>query len=293
MIEQLDLRGPDAPEPRQVEADVRRALDEDIGPGDASGSLVDPALRACARIVCRESAVLAGMPWARACFLALDPGCRFVLARQDGARLQPGDTVLRIEGQARALLAAERSALNFLQLLSGTATTTAAWVQRLAGSRTRLLDTRKTLPGLRIAQKYAVRCGGGLNHRLGLYDAILLKENHIAACGSIAAAVAAARRQYPSLSVEVEVENEHELGQAIEARPDRVMLDDYPRPRLAAAVAALRAAGIESEVSGGLDERALEAVLACGVDFISVGALTKHLRAIDLSMRIEGPTAPG
>lgn len=207
----------------------------------------------------------------------------------DGERVTAGATLCLLAGPARALLSGERTALNFLQLLSGTATVTSRYASRVAGTRTKILDTRKTLPGLRLAQKYAVRCGGGTNHRLGLYDAILVKENHILSAGGIAAAVQRARAAQPALPVEIEVESEAELREALAAGADRVLLDNFPLAELERAVAVNDGMGkpAELEASGGLTLDEIAQVAATGVDYISVGALTKHVRAIDLSMRVE------
>jgi nicotinate-nucleotide pyrophosphorylase (carboxylating) len=207
----------------------------------------------------------------------------------DGERVTAGATLCLLAGPARALLSGERTALNFLQLLSGTATVTSRYASRVAGTRTKILDTRKTLPGLRLAQKYAVRCGGGANHRLGLYDAILVKENHILSAGGIAAAVQRARAAQPALPVEIEVESEAELREALAAGADRVLLDNFPLAELERAVAVNDGMGkpAELEASGGLTLDEIAEVAATGVDYISVGALTKHVRAIDLSMRVE------
>ncbi len=275
------------PPPREsIQSDVRRALAEDLGTGDATAALIDPAMRAKARIVCREDAVLAGSAWAEACFRQLDPEVRIDWRCADGDRLPADAELCRITGKARALVSAERTALNFLQTLSATATATRAFVDAVAGTRAKILDTRKTLPGLRLAQKYAVRCGGGCNHRTGLFDAILVKENHVAAAGGIAPAVRAARAAHPELLLEVEVESLDELHEAIAAGADRVLLDDFTPALLREAVAA--AAGrVPLEVSGGVDLARVRAIAETGVDFISVGALTKHIRAIDLSMRFD------
>ena len=209
-----------------IEGDVARALAEDIGSGDVTSDLLpDVPLRA--RLVCREQAVLAGAPWFEACLRALDASARCIWRVADGEVLYAGASVCEIEARGRALLGAERCAINFLQTLSGTATSTAAYVAAVAGTGARIIDTRKTLPGLRLAQKYAVRCGGGDNHRIGLFDAILIKENHIAAVGSVTAAVAAARRQSPSVMVEVEVESLDELRESLATDADRIMLDDF------------------------------------------------------------------
>jgi nicotinate-nucleotide pyrophosphorylase (carboxylating) len=238
-----------------------------------------------ATLTCREPAVLAGRPWFDACFRARDPGAMIEWFFDDGDAIPAGAVLCRVSGFARALVTAERSALNFLQLLSGTATTTAAFAAALAGTGTRLLDTRKTVPGLRLAQKYAVRCGGGVNHRVGLYDGVLVKENHIIAAGGIGAAVAAARQLHPGLPLEVEVESLDELDQALAAGVDRVMLDnfDLPAMREAARIAGGR---VPLEVSGNVELATIREIAATGVDFVSVGALTKHVRAIDLSLRL-------
>lgn len=267
-----------------VAALVRAALAEDVGEGDISAALVPASSRAQATVVTREDCVLCGRAWFEQVFLALDPDARVAWSRQDGEPLAAGDTVCTVRGRARALLTGERSALNFLQTLSATATATARYAAALAGSKTKLLDTRKTLPGLRLAQKYAVRCGGGTNHRMGLYDAYLIKENHIAAAGSIALAIAAARALAPGKAIEVEVETMDELDEALAARADIVMLDNFDDDAIRAAVA--RNAGrAKLEASGNVDLARLATLAGLGVDYVSVGALTKHVKAIDLSMR--------
>lgn len=273
-----------APCPAIVAADVERALAEDIGSGDASAALIDTDSLGAATVVAREPMVLAGRAWFDACFRALDPDCAIDWACIDGDAVAGNTQLCTIRARARALLSAERSALNFLQTLSATATTTAAHVARTVGSRTRLLDTRKTLPGLRYAQKYAVKVGGGENHRLGLYDAVLIKENHILAAGGIGPAIARARLLWPGLLVEIEVESLDEYFAALAAGPDRIMLDELSMDDMRSAVAA-RPPGVELEVSGGIDAERLQALCALGVDYISIGALTKHVRAIDLSLR--------
>ena len=276
-----------APAPEQIALDVARALCEDIGSGDASAALLPDSARS-ARIVCREHAVVAGQPWVEACIRTLDPQARFEWSVHDGQQITP-DTVLGlIHAHSAALVTAERSALNFLQTLSATATTTARHVAAVAtvpGSRLRILDTRKTLPGLRLAQKYAVRCGGGHNHRIGLHDAIMLKENHILAAGSIAAAVASARQRFPALPLICEVENLDELQQALDAAVDRVLIDNFTVQDMQRAVA-LAAGRIPLEVSGNVSLETLPQIAATGVDFVSIGALTKHVQAIDYSMRL-------
>ncbi|MBS3897053.1 carboxylating nicotinate-nucleotide diphosphorylase [Silanimonas sp.] len=281
-------KAPPAPPPAAVvRANVATALAEDLGSGDASAALLDD-LPARAWVLCREAAVIAGRPWFDACFEALDPAAQISWRVAEGQQVAAGSVLCTIAARTRALLSAERSALNFLQLLSATATTTAAHAAVLAGSSTRLLDTRKTLPGLRLAQKYAVRCGGGHNHRLGLYDAVMLKENHIAAAGSIGAAVARARARFPALPLIIEVESLPELDEALAAGCDRILLDDFDADSLREAV--LRAGGrVPLEVSGGVAVDRLPQIAASGVDCVSVGALTKHLRAIDLSLRLGDP----
>ena len=269
-----------------VLADVERAFAEDIGSGDATAELLPAEANAKATLTCREDAVMAGTAWFDACFRRLDPVVRIDWQTADGKRVAPGSVICRLEGKARALVSAERSALNFLQLLSGTTTVTAAYVQAVAGTKVRVLDTRKTVPGLRIAQKYAVRCGGGHNHRVGLYDAILVKENHIIAAGGIAQAVAAARRLHPRLLLEVEVENLDELQQAIDAGVDRIMIDNFTPPLMREAVA-IAAGRVPLEISGNVDLDTIRSYAETGVDFISVGALTKHVRAVDLSLRLQ------
>ncbi|HEU4671256.1 MAG TPA: carboxylating nicotinate-nucleotide diphosphorylase [Dyella sp.] len=274
------------PSTEQVLFDVERAFAEDVGTGDATAELLPAGAMARASLTCRETAVLAGRPWFDACFRARDPAVAIEWFFDDGDAVPAGAAICRVSGVARALVTAERSALNFLQLLSGTATTTAAYASALAGTGTRLLDTRKTVPGLRLAQKYAVRCGGGVNHRVGLYDGVLVKENHIIAAGGIGAAVAAARRLHPGLPLEVEVEGLDELEQALSAGVDRVMLDNFDLPAMREAVR-VTAGRVPLEVSGNVELATIREIAATGVDFVSVGALTKHVRAIDLSLRLQ------
>ena len=273
------------PPAEQIQADIARTFAEDIGSGDATAGLLPIDAVAQAALTCREDAVIAGIPWFDACFRQLDPQIRIDWALSDGMRATAGAVICRLQGNARAMVTAERSALNFLQLLSGTATATAAHVAAVAGTAVKVLDTRKTVPGLRIAQKYAVRCGGGHNHRVGLYDAILVKENHIIAAGGIAAAVTAARRLHPQLLLEVEVENLDELQQALDAGVDRIMLDNFTPPLMREAVA-ITAGRVPLEVSGNVDLHTIGDYARTGVDFISVGALTKHVHAVDLSLRL-------
>jgi nicotinate-nucleotide pyrophosphorylase (carboxylating) len=274
------------PDAVSIASDVERAFAEDLGRGDATASLLPTAAQATAQLTCREDAVIAGIPWFDACMHKLDPDAWIDWHVSDGDRIAPGMMVCDIRGNARAVVSAERSALNFLQMLSGTATTTAAYVAAVAGTNVRVLDTRKTVPGLRLAQKYAVRCGGGHNHRIGLYDAILVKENHIIAAGSIAAAVLAARQLHPTLLLEVEVENLDELQQALDAGVDRIMLDNFTLPLMREAVAHT-AGRIPLEISGNVDLQTIGDYARTGVDYISVGALTKNVRAIDLSLRLK------
>jgi nicotinate-nucleotide pyrophosphorylase (carboxylating) len=275
--------------PTDLPDQVSRALREDIGSGDVTASLVPAGQRSRARVICREHAVLCGTAWFDETFRQLDPTIAVRWHAGDGAQVTADSLLCELTGLSRALLTGERTALNFLQLLSATATVTHDYVQAVAGTGCRILDTRKTLPGLRLAQKYAVRCGGGTNHRIGLYDMVLVKENHIAAAGSIAAAVQSARAAAPGLPVEVETETLAELDQALAAGADVIMLDNFDLPLMRDAVARnhahARPALLES--SGNVTLATVRAVAETGVDLISVGALTKHVQAIDLSMRFE------
>jgi nicotinate-nucleotide pyrophosphorylase (carboxylating) len=275
-----------APDATLVAADIERAFAEDLGHGDATAELLPIEAHAQAELTCRDPAVIAGTAWFDACFRRLDPAVHIDWQTHDGQRVDAGTIICRLCGHARSLVSAERSALNFLQLLSGTATVTADYVAAVAGTGVRILDTRKTVPGLRLAQKYAVRCGGGYNHRIGLYDAILIKENHIIAAGSITAAVQAARRLHPNLLLEVEVENLDELAQALDAGVDRIMLDNFNLSQMSAAVQ-YAAGRVPLEVSGNVTLQTIGEFARTGVDFISVGALTKHVRAVDLSLRLQ------
>lgn len=279
--------------PTDLADQVARALREDVGTGDVTAELVAPQTRARARVICREDAVLCGTAWFDETYRALDPSLEIRWRARDGDTIAAGMELCELEGAARTLLTGERTALNFLQLLSGTATVTRRYVAAVEGTGCRILDTRKTLPGLRSAQKYAVRCGGGSNHRMGLYDMVLIKENHIAAAGSIAAAVANARRQAPSVRVEVETETLEQVNEALAAGADIIMLDNFSLALMRNAVELNRAhphpASLES--SGGVDLGSIRSVAETGVDYISVGALTKHVRALDLSMRISTVSA--
>jgi nicotinate-nucleotide pyrophosphorylase (carboxylating) len=269
-----------------IQADVVRAFAEDIGTGDATADLLPANAQASATLTCREDAVIAGIDWFNACFATQDPAIEIEWLLRDGDRARAGSVVCRLRGRARPMVSAERSALNFLQLLSGTATATATYVAAVAGTGVRVLDTRKTVPGMRLAQKYAVRCGGGHNHRVGLYDAILVKENHIIAAGGIRAAAEAARRLHPALLLEIEVENLDELQQALDAGADRIMLDNFSLPLMREAVAITKGRA-ELEISGNVDLSTIADYASTGVDYISVGALTKHVRAVDLSLRLQ------
>ena len=276
--------------PGDVAATVATALAEDIGSGDLTAALVPAERSGRARIITREAAVLAGRPYVDEVFRQVDPRVQVEWHAADGDAVVPEQLLYRLSGPARSLLTGERTALNFVQALSGTATATRRYALALAGLPCRVLDTRKTIPGLRTAQKYAVRCGGGNNHRMGLYDGILVKENHIMAAGSISAAVAAARATGSRVPVEVEVESLEELRQALDAGADMALLDEFSLDNLRAAVAMNRAhprGPMQLEASGGITFESLRPIAETGVDFISVGSLTKHVRAVDLSMRFE------
>ena len=271
----------------QVLSDVARALQEDLGSGDLTAGLIDPARRARARVLARESAVLCGAPWAEAALRALDPNVRITWHVQEGQRCAADQVVLEIDGNARALLSAERTALNFLQLLSAVATKTRTYVDAVAGTRAQIVDTRKTLPGLRLAQKYAVRVGGGTNHRIGLHDAVLIKENHIAAAGGVTAVLRAtqaiaAKAQF----IEIEVETLVQLEEALNAGAKMVLLDNMDVPTLQQAVR-LNAGRAILEISGGVTLAGLRALAETGVDRISIGGLTKDVKATDFSMRMQ------
>ncbi len=272
--------------PADLEATVRTALEEDVGSGDVTATLIPAARNSRAEVLCRESAVLAGGPWFDRVYALLDAQVTVDWVCAEGDRVSPGSVVCTLHGSARSIVTGERTALNFLQTLSATATVTRAYVDALGAAQTRILDTRKTIPGLRAAQKYAVRCGGGANHRMGLFDAVLIKENHIAAAGSIAAAVAGIRTSHPRLRIEVEVESLAELESALAAGVDMVLLDNFSVADMRAATA-LVAGRAKVEISGGIELAELAELGSVGADFISVGALTKHVRAIDFSMRIQ------
>lgn len=289
-----------------IQANVRAALEEDVGDGDLTAQLIPAGSQAKARVITREDAVLCGTAWFDACFRQVDAACRITWQAADGDRVRSGQTLCEVEGPARALLTAERPALNFLQTLSGVATQTRRYADVVAGTRAKIYDTRKTLPGLRQALKYAVRCGGGENQRIGLYDGILIKENHIAAAGGITPALQAAfaladqrPRPVPStpspspagrgaisgeITVQIEVESQDQLAEALQAGAKLILLDNFAPDQMRAAVA-LTAGRAQLEASGGIDLDTLREIAETGVDRISIGALTKHVRAVDLSMR--------
>ena len=265
---------------------VKLALDEDIGSGDITAGLVDRNERASATVITREAGVLCGTQFVDAVFAAVDPDVKVAWKKADGEALSPNDVLFTLEGNARSILTGERAALNFLQMLSGTASYSASLASIIEGTKTKLLDTRKTIPGFRNAQKYAVTCGGCFNHRIGLFDAFLIKENHIAACGGIREAVEQARENAPGKPVEVEVENLPELEQALAAGADRIMLDNFTLEDMRKAVS-ITESKAELEASGNVTEETLRGIAETGVDFISIGALTKVVTPLDLSMRLD------
>jgi nicotinate-nucleotide pyrophosphorylase (carboxylating) len=267
---------------------VKLALDEDIGSGDITAALVPSRDAAHATVITREAGVLCGTQFVDAVFYAVDPGVGVKWNKADGDRLAPNDVLFTLAGNARSILTGERAALNFLQMLSGTASYSASLVSLVKGTNAKLLDTRKTIPGFRNAQKYAVTCGGCFNHRIGLFDAFLIKENHIAACGGIRQAIEQARQSAPAKPIEIEVENLQELEQALTAKADRVMLDNFTLDDMRRAVAMTRGEA-ELEASGNVTEATLRGIAETGVDFISIGALTKVVMPLDLSLRLSSP----
>jgi nicotinate-nucleotide pyrophosphorylase (carboxylating) len=284
--------GFEAPASAVIEADVAGALVEDIGGGDATASLL-PDHEDIAYLLCKEDSVVCGRPWFDACHRALDPTMRIEWRVAEGERVASGTVLATLAGHARALVSAERTSLNFMQTLGATATITAAYVDAVRGARApaadpQILDTRKTLPGLRQAQKYAVRVGGGVNHRMGLYDAVMLKENHIRAAGSLGAAIDSARAMHPSLPLIVEVETLPQLREALVAGCDRILIDDFD-PAMRREAVRIADGKIPLEVSGGVDLQGVRAIAADGVDCISIGGLTKHVHAIDLSLKLGPP----
>ena len=283
--------------PDDLELSVRRALEEDVGTGDVTADLVPPLARARATVVVREDAVLCGTAWFESVFSHLDPMMQIQWHATDGQDVRADSVICSLAGNARALLTGERTALNFLQTLSGTATAARRYAEVVAGTGCRVLDTRKTIPGLRQAQKYAAACGGMVNHRLGLFDAVLIKENHIMAAGGIDAAVAGARAAHPELRVEIEVEDLEQTGEALRAGADILLLDNFALADLERAVTLnreLRDPPAVLEASGDVTLETLGRIAATGVNYVSVGAVTKHVRAVDLSLRFrfdDGRTA--
>ncbi len=273
------------PDSAVIRANVQAALREDVGSGDITAALIPAQATAQAQVITREDGVVSGRDWVDEVFAQVDPAVTIQWQVQDGQAVSAGSILFRAEGPARSLLTAERCALNFLQLLSGTASLCRRYADRVQHTPVRLLDTRKTIPGLRQAQKYAVRCGGCYNHRIGLFDAFLIKENHIHACGSIDNAVRTARAQAPDKLVEVEVESLDELQQALATRCDRIMLDNFSVTQIKQAVQ-LAAGGVKLEASGNVTDATLLPIAETGVDYISIGALTKDCKALDLSMRL-------
>lgn len=270
-----------------IHGDVARALSEDIGACDITANLIPESALGQAKIITREPMVVSGVPWVEHVFSTVDENIHIEWQAQDGDVLSEPCTLAHLTGSLRHILTAERTALNFLQTLSGVATQTHAYVQSIAHTKTRILDTRKTLPGLRYAEKYAVRCGGGLNHRFGLFDAVLIKENHIRACGSITHAVNAAKTRGLGDFIEVEVDNLDELKEALAAEPDRILLDNFNQAMLKKAVLLNQAKSISLEASGGITLENIHEYAETGIDYISVGAITKSIRAIDLSLLLE------
>ncbi len=264
--------------------DVSRALAEDIGSGDCTAKLIAKDTQMRTQVIAREKAILAGTEWFNQAFFQIDPSIEIHWLVADGDSVQADQTLCYLKGSARTILSAERTGLNFLQALSATASLANAYVLAVAGTKARILDTRKTIPGLRMAQKYAARCGGANNHRIGLFDAILIKENHISAAGSISNAVATATRLYPDLLLEVEVETLNQLAESVAAGAQRALLDNFNLELLAQAVQHY-SGQIELEASGGVSLKTVRAIAETGVDFISVGEITKNIKAVDLSMR--------
>ncbi|EIJ35783.1 carboxylating nicotinate-nucleotide diphosphorylase [Thiothrix nivea] len=270
--------------PNDLQETVARALAEDIGTGDVTAGLIPADKQAVANVICREDAIICGTAWFDEVFRQLDAAVQVAWQCQDGGKVGADALLCTLRGSARSILSGERAALNFLQTLSATATATRCYVDLVAHTNCRILDTRKTLPGLRTAQKYAVLCGGGTNHRIGLYDRVLIKENHIMATGSITAAIQQARKLHPGILVEVETETMQELAEATAAQADIIMLDDYDLDTMHEAVR-MTAGKIPLEASGSVSPETVVAIAETGVDFVSIGSITKHIRAVDLSMR--------
>lgn len=269
-----------------IEASVRLALEEDIGTGDVTASLIDEQQVSSAKVITREPGIICGQAWFNETFKQVNPNIEIQWQIDEGAKVTNDQALCAITGQTRALLTAERTALNFLQTLSGTATITKQFVDRLSGTGVQILDTRKTIPGLRLAQKYAVHCGGGMNHRIGLFDMILIKENHIASCGSIQAAMDKALSGNAEVEIEIEVENLDQLEQALNAGAKRVLLDNFDTNTLAKAVE-LNQQRAKLEVSGNVTLDNIRDYALTGIDYISSGAITKHVHALDLSMELD------
>ena len=270
---------------QHIANDIELALREDIGSGDISALLIDEDTLLNTKLLVREKAILCGTAWFEQTFKQCDQGIHLNWQAQDGDKVSAGSVLCQISGPARAILSAERTALNFLQTLSGTATTTRYYVDKINQTKCRILDTRKTIPNLRLAQKYAVKCGGGMNHRSGLFDAYLIKENHLAACGSIRQAVERGRALHPNRLLEVEVETLEQLQQAIDTKVDRALIDNFSLEKMKQAVK-MNANQIQLEASGNITDKSLLNIANTGVDFISIGALTKNLRAVDFSLRV-------
>ncbi len=281
-----------SPPSEVIAANVAAALAEDIGSGDVTAALL-PDGPDIAYVLCKEDAVICGRAWFDACHRALDPDARIDWRIAEGDRVAKGTVIATLAGRSRALVSAERASLNFLQTLSGTATVTAQYVEAVRGTGAKILDTRKTVPGLRLAQKYAVRVGGGINHRMGLYDTVMLKENHIRAAGSLGGAIHAARAMHPALPLIVEVETLMQLEEALREGCTRILIDDFDAPMRREAVRIAKSAPFDGriplEVSGGVDMTTLRSIAEDGVDCISIGGLTKHIRAIDLSLKLGPP----
>ncbi len=271
------------PATENIKQQIKLALEEDIGSGDVTAELINNERQAHATVVCREPGILAGSAWFDLVFQQLAPEIKIHWLLSDASVIKANQEICTFSGSARSILTGERTALNFLQLLSGTATTVHQYVQAISGTKAKLLDTRKTIPGLREAQKYAVRCGGGKNHRTGLYDMVLIKENHIASAGSITLALHAAQRRYPNLSIEVEVENLIELEEALDAGAKRILLDNMPNDILRQAVK-INQNRAKLEASGNVTINTIHEIALTGVDYISIGAITKNLKALDLSL---------
>jgi nicotinate-nucleotide pyrophosphorylase (carboxylating) len=276
---------PSLPDISIIRQNVESSLFEDIGSGDITALLIDENEQTTARVISREQAVISGRAWVDEVFRQVDPALEINWSFQEGDMISANSELFRVQGLARSILTAERSALNFLQLLSGIATRCKTYADKVKHTPVKLLDTRKTIPGLRYAQKYAVTCGGCHNHRMGLFDAFLIKENHIAACGSIEAAISRAREISPTKPIEVEVENLNELAQAVHAQADTIMLDNFSLGDLRKAVEWVGGRA-KLEASGGINEHTLVGIAETGVDYISIGSLTKDCKAIDLSMRV-------